>query len=212
MYTAHPSQTLNALFGPKPYQGADPLQSEFLFVGLDANYAADIEQSSAFEAAKQYHEDGVGFWRRHGVHHPFLLPSYTGDGRKYHRNFARIGFMPEHAPLVSFIELLHVPTVGRNTLTVSDLKLHHLQYVNAAITSGQARHVFLSDGVARLMRKSGAFPWLGDATLSDGPLPIFYADGVRTVYKHLHFSNYGKFEARMHTKAQAIAALLPSAG
>jgi hypothetical protein len=212
MYTAHPSQTLNALFGPKPYQGADPLQSEFLFVGLDANYAADIEQSSAFKAAKQYHEDGVGFWRRHGVHHPFLLPSYTGDGRKYHRNFAHIGFMPEHAPLVSFIELLHVPTVGRNTLTVSDLKLHHLQYVNAAITSEQARHVFLSDGVARLMRKSGAFPWLGDATLSDGPLPIFYADGVRTVYKHLRFSNYGKFEARMHTEAQAIAALLPSAG
>ena len=88
MYTPHPSAELTRLFRERPYQGADPATARFLFVGLDANYAADIEGGPAWAAVRDYHEDGIAFWRRHGVHHPFLLPQYTGDGRRYHSSFS----------------------------------------------------------------------------------------------------------------------------
>jgi len=79
MYQAHPSQILSELFERKPYQGADPQAARFLFVGLDANYAANIEANPIFPSLIRYHEDGAGFWRESRVHHPFLLPQYTGD-------------------------------------------------------------------------------------------------------------------------------------
>jgi hypothetical protein len=91
MYRPHPSAELNAKFAARPYQGVEPSAATFLFVGLDANYSLDLEQSPSFRRVLEYHEDGVAFWQRYGVHHPFLLPEYRGDGRRYHRTFARIG-------------------------------------------------------------------------------------------------------------------------
>lgn len=181
----------------------------FLFVGLDANYDADIEHSPIFQSVLEYHQDGVAFWHRNGVHHPFLLPQYSGDGRHYHRNFARIGFEPRHASFVSFVELLHVPSVGRNKkLAPQDLDPLHLLMINSAILDGQAQHIFISAGVARLMRASGSFPWLSRNTLSPTVLPVLYRQGHRSVYLHLHFSNYGKFQLRLEAEATAIASLL----
>lgn len=207
MFTRHPSPALNTLFAERPWQGADPLAARFLFIGLDANYAADIESSSIFPALLDYHRDGTAFWRRHGVHHPFLLPEYRGDGLRYHRNFARLGFTPEHAEQVCFIELLHRPTVGRNALRASDLDMRHLDRVDEAIRHGSARHVFASDGVLRLMQSSQRFPWLQLPRAGDGVLPLLWSDGERRLYKHLHLSNYGKFEERMRAEAAAIRAL-----
>jgi hypothetical protein len=181
----------------------------FLFIGLDANYSADLEQSSSFRSVLEYHQDGVNFWRSHGVHHPFLLPNYRGDGRRYHTTFARIGFTPVHAHLVSFAELLHVPTVGKSQLTAQDLDASHLSWLNAAILQGSAKHVFVSAGVARLMRESKAFPWLPREVVRSEQLDVFYRDSSRTVYSHLHFSNYGKFQQRLEAEARAIASLLP---
>lgn len=86
-----------------------PQSARFLFVGLDANYAADVEGSPIFPSLLKYHEDGPRFWRSTGVHHPFLLPQYKGDGRRYHLTFAKIGFRPSHADLVSFTELYGWP-------------------------------------------------------------------------------------------------------
>ena len=143
----------------RPYQGVEPSSAAYLFIGLDANYDPNIERNPIFARVLEYHEDGVGFWRRHGVHHPFLLPEYKGDGRRYHRAFARVGFEPKHAPLVSFVELLHVPTVGRSQLTVADLHPPHLQMLNSAILEGKPKHIFVSASVARLMQTSEAFPW-----------------------------------------------------
>jgi hypothetical protein len=198
------------LFERKPFQGANPIDTTFVFVGLDANYARDVESSSTFQRLLEYHEDGVSFWQRTGVHHPFLLPGYRGDGQRYHRTFARIGFRPEHAPLVSFAELLHVPTVGRSELVANDLDANHLRWLNGAVVGGQAKHVFVSAGVARLMRTSGAFPWLGEPKATDSGLRVLYRADGRTVYQHLHFSNYGKFEEQLQAEARAIAALLYS--
>lgn len=210
MYQPHPSSELNAQFQHRPYQGVDPSEATFLFIGLDANYDPNLEQSPSFRSVLEYHQDGVKFWRRNGVHHPFLLPEYRGDGKRYHRTFARIGFTPKHADLVSFVELLHVPTVGRNKLTAQDLDISHLQRINADILQGKARFIFISPGVARLMRSSKAFPWLPKEATGSGPLHVLYREPSRIVYSHLHFSNYGKFQKQLDAEARAIATLLPT--
>jgi hypothetical protein len=208
MYQAHPSCVLTELFARKPFQGVAPELARFLFVGLDANYAVDIERISILPELIAYHNDGPRFWREHGVHHPFLLPQYTGDGRRYHRNFAKIGFLPQHADLVSFVELLHIPTFGRSKLVPSDLDLTHIHRLNNAIFAGQAQYIFLSAGVLRLMKATGQFPQLGQASTNFGALRILFKDAERTVFMHLHFSNYGKYEAQLQAEAKDIAALL----
>jgi hypothetical protein len=208
MFQQHPSRILNQAFSDRPYQGVEPDRAEFLFVGLDANYSVDLERLEVFRDVLDYHEDGATFWRTHGVHHPFLLPNYRGDGQRYHRNFARIGFTPAHADRVSFVELLHVPTVGRSQLTPQDLDHSHLQKLDEAIRSGMTRYTFLSAGVAKLMQLSGAFPWLDTKNRSEGILPVLYASHGRSVHLHLHFSNYGKFRAQMEAEAKAISLML----
>jgi hypothetical protein len=208
MYLRHPSKELNALFEYRPFQGCDPLTAVFLFVGLDANYDKDIENSTILQEILNYHSNGVEFWRRCGVHHPFLLSHYRGDGRRYHSNFARIGFKAEHAQLISFIELLHVPTVGRNKLEVTDLDSGHLAYLQNTIFEGNAKHIFVSAGVLRLMLATNQFDRLERPKHLAGPLPLLYSKDDRCVYLHLHFSNYGKFQAQMDLEAQAIRKLI----
>lgn len=213
MYATHPSPELNELFAHKPYQGAAPDQAMFLFVGLDANYEPQIERKAIFSKIREYHDDGVSFWRKYGVHHPFLLPEYSGDGQFYHRSFARIGFGPQHADLVSFIELLHVPTVGKNALVAPDLEASHLRVLNAAILEGQATHIFIPLTVARLMRATGAFSWLPKAPQKKaGTLDVLFRNRSKTVYSHLHFSVYGKSQQKKIHEAIAIRGLLPRSG
>lgn len=125
MFNPHPSKELNRLFLEKPYQGAPPASAKFLFIGLDANYARAIENHAIYRPVLSYLNDGVDFWKTVGVHHPFLLPSYSGDGVFYHRSFSRIGFTATNSADVSFLELLHVPTCGRSSLTVADLDSDH---------------------------------------------------------------------------------------
>ena len=69
--------------------------------------------------------------------------------------------------------------------------------------------MFISAGVARLMRATADFPWLPKAVDSSSALPVLYRDGACTVYAHLHFSNYGKFQRRLDEECLAIAALIP---
>ena len=211
MYSRHPSAELNDIFSRKPYQGVTPDRAAFLFIGLDANYNAQIAAKPIFPKVIDYHNDGVAFWQKNSVHHPFLLSEYTGDGKHYHRNFARIGFCPQHANLVSFVELLHVPTVGRNKLEATDLDMSHLKMLNSAILDGKARYIFISNNVHRLMIAAGAFPWLSkNPKEHDGPLGILNRQSYKIVYKHLHFSNYGKFTQQMTQEAAFIYNLLPS--
>jgi hypothetical protein len=215
VYQPHPSQILSEIFRAKPYQGARPENARFVFVGLDANYDAQIESSPIFQRVLEYHEDGVAFWRgnKKKVHHPFLLDEYTGDGQRYHRNFARTGFGPDDACHISFVELLHVPTVGRNQLVAKDLDSAHLDKLNELIRSGARRNVFLSDKVIRLMiedrRDSGRFDWLPEP-IANQVLPLLHQVEETKIFQHLHFANFGVFEARMKEEAAAIAGLRAS--
>lgn len=216
MFTPHPSATLNRLFEERPYQGALPESAHLVFLGLDANYAVGIEAEPVFSRVVEYHADGVAFWRRHGVHHPFLLPSYSGDGKRYHRNFSRIGLTPDYAAEVSFVELLHVPTVGRNHLHPSDLDANHLARLQALCTDGKPRAIFTSAGVLALLADCRGFEWLKRPETCDQGLPLISAVGKTRMYRHLHFSNYGKFQLQMEREAAAISAaartlLLPDA-
>jgi len=176
---------------------------------LDANYQEHIATEPIFSRILEYHNDGVAFWRKNGVHHPFLLSEYKGAGKRYHRTFANIGFRPQHADLVSFVELLHVPTVGRNKLDDSDLNLSHIKMLNSAILDGHAKYIFISDNVHRLMLATRAFPWIAKKPKeSDGPPGILFHKNDKTVFKHLHFSNYGIFAQRMTKEATFIGNLL----
>ena len=116
MFHLHPSPDLREAFARKPFQGQAPELAKYIFVGLDANYAEDVERSAVWPDLLDYLEDGVRFWRERGVHHPFLLPEYRGDGRRYHRTFSSIGFRPEHADEVCFVELVHVPSDARTSM------------------------------------------------------------------------------------------------
>ncbi len=200
------------MFRAKPYQGARPESAEFVFVGLDANYDAQIESSPAFTHVQEYHEDGVAFWRHHKVHHPFLLDNYRGDGQRYHRNFAHTGFKPEEACRVSFVELLHIPTIGGSELVAEDLDSAHLEKLNALIQRGAKRNVFLSDKVIRLMLDSRRlldsrlFPEL-PKPIAKQVLPQLHKFEETTIYQYLHFSNYGALQERMTLEAAAIARL-----
>lgn len=209
MYRLHPSPVLRKLFDAAPYQGANPGAARYLFVGLDANYSEDIESSQVFSRLVEYHEAGAAFWQRHRVHHPFLLPGYSGDGRKYHKAFASIGFGPEHAEMVSFVELLHVPTVGRNALRVEDLNPTHLGWINDVILERDPEHIFIPNSVAVLMMATGQFPWLRPLQgRAREVLPLWARFGRKCIYKHLHFSVYGKFERQKQQELAAIRTLL----
>jgi hypothetical protein len=197
-YQLHSSVELRQLFGRMrvPHQGQDPSKASVLFVGLDANYSAEISDDPIFfRRILEYHEDGVDFWRRHGVHHPFLLPEYplprnTG-GVPYHRKFASIGLTPAFAAAISFVELLDVPTTGRTNPAAfwSLFNPEHALRLDEVFRSGARRIVLMSDGVMRFMaearRRSGAFSWLPKH--SDwGPV---CRHGETTFHKVRHFSS-----------------------
>lgn len=204
MYSLHPSQKLNKAFSSKPYQGACPLQAQFLFIGLDANYAPNIENLEIFDQIIAYHEDSVSFWKKNGIHHPFLLEGYKGDGRRFHKEFAKIGLKSDIAEQISFVETMHLPTVGKNNLTIEDLDESHLNYLHDAIFSKSKKAIFMPDSVFKLLKKTEQFAWLKAAVPKiEHPLKVFFDQGP-VIYKHLHFSNYGKFQAQKEQEMIAI--------
>ena len=193
MFIPHRNNKLHKLFSLKPYQGADPATAQFLFFGLDANYAPDVGDQPYFSEIVTYLEDGVSYWRQSGYHHPFQHPEYRGDGALYHRRFAEIGFTKEHAELVSFVELIDVPTSGRSNLQPNDLKPAHLDRLRAWVLDGRAAYILIPPGVSRLLRRIPQFSWLPEDPIShDGSLPVLFRSEQKVVFAPFHFSCVGK--------------------
>jgi hypothetical protein len=191
MFTPHRCQALNVAFAARPFQGVPPEKATFLFVGLDANYSPTIDENGIYPRLLDYLSDGPAFWRQSGVHHPFLLNEYgRRDGWTYHKQFSRIGFRPEHADLVSFVELMDVPTSGTSKLKATDLNSAHLLRIADAIERGNARFVFIPPSVARWMRESSVFPWLPGTPTDEGRhLKVWDRRPNKTIYWHYHFSH-----------------------
>jgi hypothetical protein len=190
-----------------------PEQAKYLFIGLDANFSKDIERNQIFSLLLSYLNDGVTFWAtqmEEETHHPFLLPEYKkGKGWKYHNTFSQIGFKRAQASMVSFVELLNVPTCG-SKLTAEDLDKDYLRRLNSAIMDGNAQFIFIPPTVGRLMYESGLFPWIPKDPTSNGqPLKIWFQEGKKTVYWHYHFSlGYRRFQNEIAKQLAEIRSLV----
>jgi len=124
----HSSKKLQQVFSKKPYQIQKPEDAEIIFLGIDANWAKDIkeEQPLFLKETIDYLEDGVKYWKDNGVHTPMLKDiyewdgeryfknTYKGDGKKYHTQFRKLGFLPKDAEKICFLELLSICTYGRS--------------------------------------------------------------------------------------------------
>lgn len=196
-YGLNPSSKLQALFRGMalPHQGQSPFKAQVIFVGIDANYSPEIcANRDFFNRVLEYHEDGVEFWRRHGVHHPFLLPDYplpknTG-GVPYHRKFNSMGLSPKFAEYISFVELLDVPTTGSTDRKIfwTLFNRQHAIELDNLFTDGSYRVVFLSNSVIGYMQDAnkqyGVFDWLPMKCESG----VFHQIGETAFYKAKHFS------------------------
>jgi hypothetical protein len=174
-YDRHASAELKGVFPETQmsYRGQVPGDAKILFVGIDANYSRAIsENAELFTRILEYHQDGVAFWEKYGVHHPFLLPDYplpeNSGGVPYHRCFAAMGLSSDAAAHVSFVELLNVPTTGR--LTRSGFwelfSLDHGKSLNRLFLDGSRRLVIVSSTVIKYMyearRRFEIYKWLPD--------------------------------------------------
>lgn len=197
----HPSQELVNLFSKKPYQGADPRQSEVIVIGNDANYTAEISSHEFFLKILDYHDDGVQFWKKNKVHHPFLLNEYPFDKRKggvkYHANFSKMGFNLEHADAFSFVELLNVPTIGN---TSSDKELffqlldkEHLQWLEDIVFNGNKKFVIVNQtlvsNITKINKKHGALINLSNKLAGKKADSIAYESGSLLLYNGYSFSH-----------------------
>ena len=64
-------------------------------------------------------------------------------------------------------------------------------------------------GVARLMQAPHLFPWLAkEPNKQNGPFGVWFRDGGKTVYSHLHFSVYGKSARQKAAEALTIRGFL----
>lgn len=219
MYQLHPCTELVQLFRDKPYQGTKPEDAEFVFVGLDANFDKNICKQPEYDLVKAYLTDGPAFWREHNTHHPFLVGGYSGEGLPYHLYFEKLGFGPQDADRVSFIELMDIPTVNIDEkLEAKDLNPKHMDRLESLMEGKGARpHVFLCDEAIGLlekfrkrMRDAGRlgrppFEWL-PKPIPNEVLPKLRESKTSTIYQYLHFS-YRYFPKRMEAQAKAIAAL-----
>jgi hypothetical protein len=169
----HPSPRLNFYFGRRPYQGADPSNAQHIFIGEDANFAPDIEEQAIWPCVEEYLTDGVAFWNRHGVHHPFLLEGYDGQGAVYHGHYSAIfnhgggvangvaALLPANIrQSISFVEYLDRPTTGNgninNAAMVNEVRDRwHFGWLAQLLIrrhGDPARTVYLSKGVATKLR------------------------------------------------------------
>lgn len=197
-FERHPSADLVRLFQDKPYQGQVPEKASIIFLSSDANYSPDISSHHFFNNILEYHQDGVSFWQKQKVHHPFLLslyPFHKGKGgRVFHRNFSKLGLTPSYADHVSFLELLDIPTIGNsseNPEAFFDLiSVNHLKKIDHLICSGDHRLVFVASGVLNKMlilkQRYDVFNWLPNKIPKNG---LVYKTRTTEVRKIYHFSS-----------------------
>lgn len=197
IYQQHPSEELNSLYHQSdfPHQGQHPLSAKVIFIGLDANYSPELSVNRQFfDYILNYHEDGVGFWREHGIHHPFLHPLYplsrrTG-GVPYHRKFSKMGLDSSFADKISFIELLPIPTTGntQDPAFWSLFNVGHATKIDSLVTNDDRKLVILSRSVMKKMRTAaqtyGVFEWLPEAFLLGEMTKV----SNTIVFGALHFS------------------------
>ena len=215
-YNPHHSPRLKAHFAKTPWQGINPMEAIYLFVGLDANFDASIDETLPIARRHilsaevfDYLEHFRAWLDRVEVHHPFRLPCYHGDGRKYHDTIAEIGFTSKNADLVSFVELLKIPTTGRSNLKLDDLSLDYLSDLNNTFVNGEAKYIFVSGKETRLMRQSKRFfPLLPNPLPIDGDLKVLRKENGKIIYEMFHPACWGWQKPKLTRQISQIRELI----
>jgi hypothetical protein len=165
-FNKHTAPRLVSVF--KGYQGQEPSNARYIFMGLDANFSFTIEKNPIIDEVIEYLSDGVGYWKTKSRHHPFLSPSYDkGSGYRYHLQFSKIGLTRDYADKISFVELLGCPTCG-NTNHKRFMELLDVDYLKRLDTllssSKREKMVFIARGayaeLFKVGKKFGCFAWL----------------------------------------------------
>ena len=171
-FQKHTSAEMVSLSQNKPYQGQDPHKAKILFLSSDANYSPEISEYGFFRYILEYQEDGVNFWEKYNVHHPFLLPEYPFNrneaGVPFHRNFSKLKLSQEYAEQISFVELLDIPTIGNKSedkeLFWEFVSEDHLRFLDTVIQNDNEKLILIPGGVLKEMKKMkklyNVFNWL----------------------------------------------------
>lgn len=208
-FKRHPSDEMVALFHKRPYQGQSPEKAAIIFLSSDANYSPKISTHPFFGHILEYQRDGIAFWRKHGCHHPFMLPNYPFSrkeaGVPFHRNFSKLGLGSEYAEHICFLELLDIPTIGNKSEDISLfyklLSLGHLEYIDRLMLGGGNKLFFVSNGVLKdlikIKKSYPLFDWLHSAA---GSAHMFTksinGNEIKEIY---HFSS-----SRIHSQLKEI--------
>ena len=197
-FEKHPSKLLNDLYKESNHQGARPDLAKFIFVGRDPNWAFNIETQDMFGKVLEYLSDGVRFWEKYKIHHPFLLPNYKGDGKRYHKIFSKLKIDSEWAHLISFVELIGFPTTGMAKSSnkkfmeylMSDENKSHLIRLDQILNNPE-KIIFIAWGLIEdfkyLNKKTGLF--LNFSQLDKNKMVITDLNIVNNIFIHRHFSD-----------------------
>lgn len=194
----HPSQELQNLYRNRNFQGANPDNAKILFVGRDPNWAVDIEDMPVFEKVKEYLIDGVGFWNKYNIHHPFLLQEYKGDGKRYHKIFSKLEIERNHADKISFVELIGIPTTGMSMKNskrfydylLSSSNIAHLNELDKLINDS-SKIIFIAWGLIQdfkiINTHTGLFSKF--AKFNKDNFSITELNQIENIFIHRHFSD-----------------------
>ncbi len=197
-FSTHPSELLNNLYQIKSYQGANPANAKILFVGRDPNWHHNLENMPVMDKVTEYLTDGIGFWRKYNIHHPFLLEGYKGDGRRYHKMFSKLNIDSTLADKISFIELIGFPTTGMakkfknvfNSHLISDENHNHLIQLDKLLSANNKR-IFIAwgllDDFSMINKKMGLFKSL--SIIDRKQMYINDLNQIENIFIHKHFSD-----------------------
>ena len=198
IFQKHQSEELNKLYLKKNYQGANPNDAKILFVGRDPNWASDIETMRLFRYISEYLTDGVSFWNKYKIHHPFLLPNYKGDGKRYHNIFSKLNIESSFSNKISFVELIGFPTTGNaksnNKLFLeyltSDANRNHLIELDSFLNDTE-KIIFIAwgliDDLKYLNSKTGLFKKF--VQMNKSKMSISELNKYENIFIHRHFSD-----------------------
>jgi hypothetical protein len=197
-FQIHPSTRLKKLYEKNAHQGANPTESNILFVGRDPNWAIDIEEMSIFNLVTDYLTDGIRFWKTHNIHHPFLLPDYKGDGKRYHTIFSKLKLESKFSSQIAFVELIGFPTTGMSkknnkafqNFLISELNRKHLIELDKLINNPD-KIIFIAWGLIDdfkfIYEKTGLFYKFSN--LNKLEMNISDLNQFENIFIHKHFSD-----------------------
>ena len=196
-FQKHPSKRLNDVFLKKSYQGANPKDAKTLFIDRNTSWTSNIEEKEVFDSVVEYLEDGITFWTKNNIHHPFLLSNYKGFGKRYHQRFSKLNFDSSVANKISFVDLIGFPTTGMASSNMKCFKEYlfsednneHLIELDKLLNN-KDKVIFIAKGLIDdfklINKKTGLFESF--AKLDKEKIDVKDISQFDNVFIHQHFS------------------------